>query len=277
MKRLMILASLAVLAMGAAACTREKPAETPPAPQVGALSDLTPTPGTPGAATSVTPTTPIPADTPVVTQTVVITPTTAPAATNTPVATATPAPPTGAPGTYTVQWGDTLTKIAQKNGVTTQAIVAANPGLNPNYIVPGQVLTIPAPGGAEVPPPTAGPGSSQPPPAACTPTYTVRRGDWYYALARRFGISVSALMAANPSINPNVVYPGQVLNIPCSGGSTPPGGGTTPGGNSYVVRPGDTLFSIAIRFGTTVYAIQIANNLPNPHFIFAGQVLSIPR
>ncbi len=278
MKRLMILASLVIFSMGAVACTREKPAETPLAPQVGALTDQTPTPGTPGAATTpITPTTPIPAETPVITPTAVVTPTSAPAPTNTPVPptsapTAAPAPPS-APGTYTVQWGDTLTKIAQKTGVTTQQIVAANPGLNPNYIVPGQVLTIPAPGG-EAPPP---PGPAQPPPATCSPTYTVQRGDWFYALARRFGISVSALMAANPNINPNVVFPGQVLNVPCGGGTTPPSGGTPPGGNSYVVRTGDTLFAIALRFGTTVYAIQIANNLPNPNFIYAGQVLSIPH
>jgi LysM repeat protein len=177
-----------------------------------------------------------------------------------------------------VQWGDTLTKIAQKSGVTTQAIIAANPGLNPNYIVPGQTLVIPAPGGTGVPGPTAGPVPAQPPPAACTPTYTVQRGDWFYAIARRFSVGVPALMQANPSINANVVYPGQVLNIPCGGTSpAPPGGGPVPSGNSYVVRPGDTLFSIAMRSGTTVYAIQIANNLPNPHFIYVGQVLSIPR
>lgn len=268
-KRLLILASVAVLTMGAAACTREKPTNETPAPQVAA-SDLSPTPETPGAATTIIPTTPSPTDTPMVMPTVIITATIAPAPTSTP----TPAAPPTAPGTYTVQWGDTLNKIAQKSGATTQAIVAANPGLNPNYIVPGQVLVIPAPGGAGTPVPTTGPVQ----PAACTPTYTVQRGDWFYAIARRFGVSVPALIQANPSANSNVVYPGQVLNIPCGGTSpAPPGGVPAPGGNSYVVRPGDTLFSIAVRFGTTVYAIQIANNLPNPHFIYVGQVLSIPR
>jgi len=277
MKRLLILASVAVLTMGAVACTREKPtSETPTAP-VGPR-DVTPAPETPGAATPAAPTTAVPTDTPVPTAVSVIVPTvvftstsvpTAPAPTRTPAATVLPA---SAPGTYTVQWGDTLGKIALKFGVTTQAIVAANPGLNPNYIVPGQVLVIPAAGGAEMPEPTA----SAAQPAACTPTYTVQRGDWFYAIARRFGVSVTALAQANPSINSNIVYPGQVLNIPC-GTNPAPSGGTTPSGKSYVVRPGDTLFSIAIRFGTTVYAIQIANNLSNPHSIYVGQVLSIPR
>lgn len=282
MKHLLILASIAVLTMGAAACTREKPAETPPSV---AAQDLTPIPGTPGAATSVTPPTPVPTDTPVVTSTVTIPPTTAPApvptsapvASSTPVTPVAPAPPISAPGTYTVQWGDTLTKIALKFGVTTQAIVAANPGLNPNYIVPGQTIVIPAPGGPAAPSPTAGPGLVQPPSAGCTPTYTVQRGDWIYAIARRFGISVAALLAANSGTNPNILYPGQVLNIPCGSSSVPSGGNPSPGGRSYVVRPGETLFAIALRFGTTIYAIQIANNLPNPNFIYPGQVLVIPR
>ncbi len=285
MKHLLILASIALLTIGAAACTREKPAETPPAL---AAQDITPAPITIGAATSVPSTTPAPTDTPVISPTVVplptvvFTPTAAPPPANTPTSVAS-APST--PGNYTVQWGDTLIKIAGKYGVTTQAITAANPGLNPNYIVPGQVLVIPSPNSPGLPAATTGPaqpsptaGSAQPPPAACTPTYTVQRGDWYYALARRFGISVTALLAANPSLNPNIVYPGQVLNIPCSGSSSvPPSGGTTPSGNTYVVRSRDTLFSIAIRYNTTVYALQIANNLPNPNFIWSGQVLVIPR
>jgi len=276
MKHLLILASIALLTMGAAACTREKPTETPPAV---AARDITPAPITIGAATSVPPTTPVPIETPVISPTVVLsptvvfTPTAAPPPANTPTPVAA-VPST--PGNYTVQWGDTLIKIAAKVGVTTQAITAANPGLNPNYIVPGQVLVIPLPNSPGLPSPTA--GSAQPLPTACTPTYTVQRGDWYYAIARRFGISVSALTAANPSLNPNIVYPGQVLNVPCDGSSSaPPSSGTTPGGNTYVVRARDTLFSIAIRNNTTVYALQIANNLPNPNFIWAGQVLVIPR
>ena len=107
-------------------------------------------------------------------------------------------------------------------------------------------------------------------------TYTVQRGDWLYSIARKFGITVNALLAANPGINPNFVYPGQVLNIP--GGGPSPGPNPTPGpGNTYVVKPGDTLFSLAVRFGTTTYALQIANRLPNPNFIYPGQTLVIPR
>ncbi|NLI59325.1 MAG: LysM peptidoglycan-binding domain-containing protein [Clostridium sp.] len=45
----------------------------------------------------------------------------------------------------------------------------------------------------------------------------------------------------------------------------------------YIVRPGDTLASIASRFNTTVAAIVRANNIQNPNLIFPGQRLIIPR
>jgi LysM repeat protein len=287
MKRLLILASITLLAMGAAACTREKPTnETPPATQVGVRSDVTPVPGAPGvgASTPVTSTTAVTNTTPVstavptlsVTTTVVAQQTSAPLPTSTPVPTSAPAAPAASsnPGTYTVQWGDTLFAIAGRFSTTTGAIAAANPGLNPNLIVPGQVLNIPAAGTQPVPLPTgSSPGT---PSSACVPSYTVQRGDWVYELARRFGVSVNALIAANPGFNPNLLYPGKVLNIPC-GGSVPSTPGTTPGGNTYTVRLGDTLFAIAVREGTTVYALQIANHLANPNAIYQGQVLIIPH
>jgi LysM repeat protein len=284
MKHLIFLALFAMLTMSAVACTREKPpAETPTAPVIA--QEVSPTAETPGAATTtavsetpvITTTIQVPTEVPtfVFTQTVSL-PTSAPVSTSAPAAaTSTPAP-ASAPGTYTVQWGDTLYSIAAKEGVTVAAITAANPGINPNMIVPGQILNIPAPGTQPQPPPVATVPSSVP--SACTPTYIVQRGDWIYAIARRFGVSVPAILAANPGINANILYPGQVLNIPCGGSSqVPPSGQPAPSGNTYVVRRGDSLFAIAVRYGTTVYALQIANHLPNPNFIYQGQVLIIPR
>ncbi len=284
MKHLIFLAFFAILTMSAVACTREKPpAETPAAPVIA--QEVSPTAETPGAAATtavsetpvITTTVQVPTEVPtfVFTQTVSL-PTIAPVPTSAPVAaTSTPAP-ASAPGTYTVQWGDTLYSIAAKEGVTVAAITAANPGVNPNMIVPGQVLNIPAAGTQPQPPPVATVPSSVP--SACTPTYIVQRGDWIYAIARRFGVSVPAILAANPGINANILYPGQVLNIPCGGSSqVPPSGQPAPSGNTYVVRRGDSLFAIAVRYGTTVYALQIANHLPNPNFIYQGQVLIIPR
>jgi len=286
MKRLFFLAAIVLVAFAASACTRDKPPEPtlPPATRVSAAPTTAPTvsaqntevPGTPTLVVPVTPTLVLPPPTSVATTTIPAPPPTTPAAVP-----PTPAPGTGTgPTTYTVQWGDWLNKIAQKFGVTTQEILAANPGLNPNRIYPGQVLNIPAPGGS-VPPPIPGatptPLPPAPPPGGPT-THTVQRGEWLWGIARKYGISVPALLAANPGVNPNFVYPGQVLTIP--GGSDPgpvPTAVPSPDGNTYIVKAGDTLFSIAARFNTTTYALQIANRLPNPNFLYPGQTLVIPR
>jgi LysM repeat protein len=167
--------------------------------------------------------------------------------------------------------------------------------MNPNLLVPGQVLNIPGPGGT-VPSPAPGttstPGSQ---PGSGPTTYTVQRGDWFYAIARKFGVTVEALEAANPGVNPNFVFSGQVLNIPGSGTTPPPAGATntpttggatpTPGATGtpgakpsrYTVQPGDSLSSIAVRFNTTIYALQIVNHLAGPQFVYPGQVLIIPK
>jgi LysM repeat protein len=77
-----------------------------------------------------------------------------------------PAPPPGgtppppAAGTYTVQPGDTLSKIAQRFGTTYTAIAQANNIANPNYIYVGQVLVIPGGGGGTNPPPAPPPASN---------------------------------------------------------------------------------------------------------------------
>jgi LysM repeat protein len=134
-----------------------------------------------------------------------------PAAAPTAVPSATPLPPTPIPPTvaptvagptqYTVKPGDWLYKIAREHGVDVNALIAANPGINPNNIQPGQVLNIPAPGA--------------PAPAPSGPTtYVVQPGEWIYQIARKLGKDPKAIIAANPSINPNLVYPGTVLTIP---------------------------------------------------------------
>jgi LysM repeat protein len=268
MKHPIILASLVCVLFAASACTREKPDIATPAPAAPQVISPIPSAPTPSASGVATPTAVVLATLAPTEPATLVPPTAVPtlAPTSAPI-------PASAPGTYVVQWGDWLNKIAARFGVSPQALLAANPGLNPNRIYPGQVLNIPG-AGASIPTPT--PPSGQPPATGPT-TYTVQNGDWIYAIARKFGISVPALLAANPGINPNFVYPGQVLNIPGSGtpGTTPPGTGT--GSQSYTVKPGDTLFSIAVRFHTTTYAIQIANHLANPHFIYPGQTLIIPQ
>nr|MBC7245463.1 LysM peptidoglycan-binding domain-containing protein [Chloroflexota bacterium] len=100
--------------------------------------------------------------------------------------------------------------------------------------------------------------------------YTVQWGDTLYSLARRFNTTVDALMALNGLQNPNLIRVGQVLKIV----GTPPSPGTT---TEYIVQPGDTLFSIARRYNTTVEAISRANGIVNPWYIRVGQKLVIPQ
>src|SRR5687767_1677121 len=91
----------------------------------------------------------------------------------------------------------------------------------------------------------------------CGATYTVQRGDNLYRIAQRCGITIEALMAANPSIpNRDTVSVGQVLVIPSSTVPTPVPTGAC--GAVYTVQRGDTLSSIARRCGVSLFAILTA-------------------
>jgi len=161
---------------------------------------------------------------------------------------------------HIVQWGENLTIIARRYGVTTTAIVQANGLANPNYIYAGQSLVIPG-GAAPAPPAPPAPGG----------TYVVNRGDTLSAIAARYGTTVNDLVALNGIMNPNFIYVGQVLQVP--------GEGTAPQPSDvciYWVKAGDTLTRIALQYGTTVWALTITNNLANPSFIWVGQQLIIP-
>jgi LysM repeat protein len=102
--------------------------------------------------------------------------------------------------------------------------------------------------------------------------HVVQRGENLFRIALRYNTTVDAIAAANGIRNPQLIYVGQKLTIPQGGGTTPPSGG----GQTHVVQPGENLFRIALRYGTTPQAIAAANNLPNVHLIYAGQVLRIP-
>lgn len=97
-------------------------------------------------------------------------------------------------------------------------------------------------------------------------TVTVRPGDTLWALARRYGTTVSELARLNNIPNPNLIYVGQVLRLPSR---------AQPQNILYTVRPGDTLSAIAARYGTTVAQLAADNNIPNPNLIFPGQVFRV--
>lgn len=252
--------SVVLVSVGSVACTRAKPESLTEAivastPTLGAAVE-TPEPTTPAPASTAeaTPAAP-PTETSQTSEPTVISVAqespTLPPSTITPL---TPTPSAG-PVEYTVQWGDTLFSLARRYDTSVDAIVALNSLPNASSISVGQVLSIPGASGV-----TPVPGGE----------YIVQPGDTLFSIAQRHNTTVAAIQHANGIVNPWLIRVGQRLIIPQ--GTTPP----PPGGNTYVVQPGDTLYSIAARFGKNVWDIVVANNLSNPNLIQVGQVLTIP-
>ena len=143
-------------------------------------------------------------------------PITVPEATNPPVVIApTPVPPaTPATTEYAVVKGDTLGKIARRNGVTLKALEAANPDVQPTRLKVGQKLAIPAPAnGGSVSSATGTSATGET--AGGEEFYTVKSGDTLTRIARNHGTTVKAIIAENNLITTKIKV-GQKLKIPSS-------------------------------------------------------------
>jgi LysM repeat protein len=153
--------------------------------------------------------------------------------------------------TYIIARGDTLKMLATRFNTSVEYLVSLNPDItNVNVIYEGQRLVVPATGN-----PTPPPVSSH--------MYIIQRGDTLKKMATWTNTTVDAILQVNPQINnPNLIYVGQIINLP----------GTV---NSYVIQRGDTLKKIASRFGTTVESLTILNGLSNPNKIYTGQLLRL--
>jgi LysM repeat protein len=133
-------------------------------------------------------------------------------------------------------------------------------------------------------PPTPGTTTVSPTPPAETPAdYTIAAGDNLSTLARKFHVTVKALLDANPGIEPARLQIGQKIHVPppaptapTANGTTAPGTDTTSGEQMYTVKSGDTLTQIAHENHVTVKAIRTANNLTTDS-IKVGQKLKIPK
>ncbi len=156
---------------------------------------------------------------------------------------------------HVVRWGETLSSIAAKYGVTVTALIRANHLRNPNFIYAGQRLVIPG----STPKPSAG------------QKYVVHFGDTLTTIAAKFNVSVYDLIQLNGIRNPNLLWVGQVLLIPGNGHN-----GAKPAIGTYRVKRGDTLYLIAARYHTSIWKLVSLNHLASPNLIFVGQLLKVP-
>jgi N-acetylmuramoyl-L-alanine amidase/LysM repeat protein len=182
-------------------------------------------------------------------------------------------------GLYVVRTGDTLAGIAARLGQSLPELARLNDIANPQLIVAGQPIRLPAPGsGATSATSNAGAGGA----AARAPvprTYTVVAGDTLSTIAARFDIPMSDLARWNGLAEPYIVRVGQQLQLSAGGPAVTTGvggGGAGAPVRRYQVQYGDTIFGLAARFGVSREAIIRANGIADPDRLLAGSTLVIP-
>jgi N-acetylmuramoyl-L-alanine amidase len=191
----------------------------------------------------------------------------------------------GANVSHLVTPGETLSGIAAVNGLSTQALAAANGMPADTFVIAGRSLSIPPRGTV-----ASAVATSSVPVAAPAPLsgYRVRIGDTLSAIAAEHGVSIAQLAAANGFTPRGVLLAGTSLRLPGAGTGTAGGSstsatapaattatGTTSRGGHFVV-PGDTLTGIAAANGITPATLAAANGLRPDSFVIAGTRLSIP-
>lgn len=132
----------------------------------------------------------------------------------------------------------------------------------------------------DTPVPTPTPTPTPPPPYGVGTEYVVAKGDSFYSIGKKLGVSMKAIAAANPGVDSAKLKIGQKLQVPA--GAAPAAGSVAPaveGGvvseQSYTVKSGDNLTKIASKHGITVKALRSANNLKTDR-IKVGDKLVIP-
>ena len=151
--------------------------------------------------------------------------------------------------TYTVQSGDTLYGISKQFGVSVDELKRIN-NLTSNTITKGEILKIPS--------------------TVTTIDYVVKKGDSLYSIAKRYNTTVKDITRLN-NLTSNSLTVGQVLIIAIDDNAT----STPTTYKDYVVKKGDSLYSIANKNNITVDELKKINNLTS-NMLSIGQVLKLP-
>ena len=180
-----------------------------------------------------------------------------------------PVAPNAAGGNYAIGPRDTLFSLAQRFGTTVEAIASAN-GISYPYIIhEGQSIIIPGADGAY----------TAPAPYIPSQEYPQQPQQGYYPQQPTDGSYQQPSQGYQQPADGYYQQPGQGDQQPEGGYYPQPGYGEQgmPGpAGSHTVAPGETLYSIASRYGLSAEAIAAANGLANPNQIFVGQVLFLP-
>lgn len=154
---------------------------------------------------------------------------------------------------YVVRKGDTLWSIAKRYGISVNDLKNFN-DLSSNSLSVGQTLKVSGT------------------PSTDNEVYIVKQGDTLYGIASRFGVSVDELKSYN-NLSGNVLSIGQQLYIP-TGQMVDELIGTDY--DTYVVKSGDTLYSIATNYNVNAQQLRDINNLDSD-VLFVGQQLLVPK
>ncbi len=179
---------------------------------------------------------------------------------------------------HIVRRGESLWALARRYHTSVSAIAAAN-GIDPRRIVRvGARLTIPARSGVPKEQPRAEASQPRTVEQQTRRTHIVRSGESLWTISRKYGTTVGTLAAANGLRPENLLRVNRQLAIPSqteplgSASSAPEGASKS----VYVVRKGDSLWTIARRHGTTVRALAQGNGLREDRVLPVGIALAVP-
>lgn len=174
------------------------------------------------------------------------------------------------PGEVVIEPGATLWQIAVAHDVTLEALLAANPDLNPYALSIGAVVRIPDYSTALLKDPRER-GTSR-------NAYTIQAGDDLWGIALRHDVAFEDLLAANPEIDPYALTVGTTIVVPGAVVSAEPTAVPVSAGTiEYVVQPDDSLWTISRQHEISMDILLALNVGIDPYALAVGEVILLPR